>query len=41
MNRPGMRVVAAVERRDQGRTESREVVLTPRLVLCGTTAARV
>jgi DNA-binding LacI/PurR family transcriptional regulator len=34
-------VVAAVERLDQGRTESREVVLTPRLVLRGTTAERV
>ncbi|MFD8765273.1 MULTISPECIES: LacI family DNA-binding transcriptional regulator [Streptomyces] len=31
-------VIAAVERLDQGRTESREVVLTPRLVLRGTTA---
>lgn len=31
-------VTAAVERLDQGRTESREVVLTPRLVLRGTTA---
>jgi DNA-binding LacI/PurR family transcriptional regulator len=34
-------VVAAVERLDQGRTEPREVVLTPRLVLRGTTAERV
>ncbi|WP_369037872.1 MULTISPECIES: LacI family DNA-binding transcriptional regulator [Streptomyces] len=33
-------VTAAVERLDQGRTESREVVLNPRLVLRGTTAAR-
>ncbi|MGW1780466.1 LacI family DNA-binding transcriptional regulator [Streptomyces sp. NPDC002143] len=31
-------VTAAVERLDQGRTESREVVLNPRLVLRGTTA---
>lgn len=34
-------VTAAVERLDQGRTESREVVLTPRLVLRGTTAERM
>lgn len=32
-------VTAAVERLDQGRTEAREVVLTPRLVRRGTTAA--
>ncbi|WP_327312736.1 LacI family DNA-binding transcriptional regulator [Streptomyces sp. NBC_01235] len=31
-------VTAAVERLDQGRTDPREVVLTPRLVLRGTTA---
>ncbi|MCX4759464.1 LacI family transcriptional regulator [Streptomyces sp. NBC_01275] len=31
-------VTAAVERLDQGRTESREVVLSPRLVVRGTTA---
>ncbi|MFE3138195.1 LacI family DNA-binding transcriptional regulator [Streptomyces scopuliridis] len=31
-------VAAAVERLDQGRTEPREVVLTPRLILRGTTA---
>jgi DNA-binding LacI/PurR family transcriptional regulator len=34
-------VTAAVERLDQGRTDPREVVLTPHLVLRGTTAKPV